>query len=140
MKFSEISISRAELVAELKAYRAKLVGDAEFFAVNVGWWGRAKLDAVKAELNAVCELLASLVGKVAKAAQTGTNRPRCAFHKEIRRVFAIARDKGLDTKDDEAMRASFGRSLGRRIESRDELNGGDWQAVGDLMKRGTLAW
>ncbi len=133
-------ISRAQLIEELRAYQAQLVGDVEFFAVNVGWHGRAKLDAVKAELQDVCTFLASLVGKVATVAQRATNRPRCAFHKVIRRTFAIARDKGLDTKDDEAMRASFGRSLGRRIETREEMNGADWAYVARQVQRGVLAW
>ncbi len=133
-------ISKEQLVEELRAYQEQLQGDVEFFAVNVGWHGRAKLEAVKAEFNAVCELLAFLVVKVAKAAQRVTNRPRCAFHKAIRRTFAIAKHCGLNVKDESGMRRAFGRALGRPIESRDELNGNDWQAVGDMMKCGALAW
>ncbi len=64
----------------------------------------------------------------------------CAFHKAIRRCYAIAKDCGLNVKDEPAMRRAFGRALGHNIESRDELNGNDWQAVGDMMKRGALAW
>lgn len=138
MKFS--GISRAQLIEEMREYREQLQGDVEFFACNVGWYGRAKLDAVKAELSAVCALIGFLAGKAVKVAQTVANRPRCSFHKAIRRCYAIARENGLDTRNDDAMRSAISRALGRQIESRDELNGGDWQAVGDAIKFGALAW
>ena len=131
---------RAQLVEELRGYELQLVGDVEFFAVNVGWHGRAKLDAVKAELQDVRAFLASLVAAPEKAAQSATNRPRCAHYKAIRRTFAIAKDRGLNVKDEAAMRWAFGRALGRTIETREEMTGNDWQAVGDMMKRGALAW
>jgi hypothetical protein len=70
---------------------------------------------------------------------TSESRPRCPHYRAIRRAFAIAREKGLDTRADEAMRAAFGRCLGRTVETRECMNGGEWQAVGDAMKRG-LAW
>ncbi len=71
------------------------------------------------------------------------DRARCAYRKKIRavsRAFAIAIVRGLDVKDEPAMSRAFGRALGRQIESPDEMNGDDWQAVGDMMKRGALAW
>lgn len=67
------------------------------------------------------------------------SRPRCPHYRAIRRAFAIAREKGLDTRADEAMRAAFGRCLGRTVETRECMNGAEWQAVGDAIKRG-LAW
>jgi len=133
-------IGRVQLVKELRTYELQLRGDVDFFAVNVGWHGRAKLDAVEAELQDVRTFLASLVAAPEKAAQSATARPRCPHYKAIRRTFAIAKDRGLNTKDESAMRRAFGRALGRQIESRDEMNGGDWQVVGDMMKRGALAW
>lgn len=133
-------ISKEQLIEELRAYRAQLQGDVEFFSINVGWWGRAKLDAVKAELSDVQAFLASLVKPVANVAQTGSKAPRCSHYKAIRRTFAIAKDRGLDTKDESAMRRAFGRALGRRIESRNEMSGGDWDYVARQMKRGALAW
>lgn len=66
--------------------------------------------------------------------------PRCPFYRAIRRAYAIARDLGLDTKADDAMRAAFSRCLGRTIESRDELNGGDWMRLGDELNARRLAW
>jgi len=65
---------------------------------------------------------------------------RCPHFKAIRRCYAIAADRGLNTKDEPAMRCAFGRALGREVTMREELNGDDWEAVGDLMQRGTLAW
>ncbi len=73
-------------------------------------------------------------------AAASVSRPRCTFHKAIRRCYAISRDLGLDTRSDEAMRRAFGRALGRTIETREAMNASDWQAVGDMMKRGVLAW
>ncbi len=66
--------------------------------------------------------------------------PRCPFYREIRRAYAIARDCGLDVKADEAMRAEFGRLLGRPIETREAMNGADWGRVGNAMKEGQLSW
>ncbi len=133
-------ISKEQLIEELRAYQAQLQGDVEFFLINVGWWGRAKLDAVKAELQDVQAFLASLVGSGANVAQRATKRTRCPHYRAIRRTFAIAKDCGLNTNNESGMRRAFGRALGRTIESRDELNGGDWQAVGDMVQRGVLAW
>ncbi len=67
------------------------------------------------------------------------SRPRCPHYRAVKRAFAIAREKGLDVRDSEAMRAAFGRCLGRTVETRECMNGGEWQAVGDAIKRG-LAW
>jgi hypothetical protein len=68
------------------------------------------------------------------------SRPRCPFYRSVKRAFAIARDLGLDTKADEAMRAAFGRYLGRAISSREELDGSDWMLIGDALKARRLAW
>lgn len=67
-------------------------------------------------------------------------RPRCLHYKTIRIAFAIAKDKGLDTRADEAMRAAFSRVLGRKIDSRDEMSGNDWCQVGRAMKFHGLGW
>jgi len=47
--------------------------------------------------------------------------PRCPHYKSIRRTFAIAKNCGLNVKDEAAMRRAFGRALGRQIETREEL-------------------
>lgn len=147
MKFS--GINQTQLVTELKLYRVQLQGDVEFFAVNVGWHGRAKLDAVKAELRAVCEFIVYLVESGANAdapniAHYATARVRCPHYKAIRHTFAIAKDRGLNMKDKPVMRAAFARAfaraLDRTIASRDEMNGGNWDYVVRQMHRGSLAW
>lgn len=68
------------------------------------------------------------------------SRSRCPFYRAVKRCFAIARDAGLDTKADEAMRAAFGRCLGRSISSREELDGRDWMLIGDCIKARRLTW
>jgi pyrroline-5-carboxylate reductase len=73
-------------------------------------------------------------------AQEAVAAPRCVHFKSIKRVYAIARDAGLNVKADEAMRAAFSRFLGRAISSREELNGRDWLLIGDAIKARHLAW
>lgn len=65
---------------------------------------------------------------------------RCPFYREIRRFFAIARDNGLNTKNDDAIRDALAKALNRNIQSRDELNGADWSFAGDMVKMGVLTW
>jgi len=66
--------------------------------------------------------------------------PRCGHLKSIKRVFAVARDVGLDTRADAAMRASFSRFLGRAIESRAALKPADWSMIGTAIKSQELTW
>ncbi len=138
MKFS--GISRAQLLEELKAYQAQLQGDVEFFSINVGWWGRAKLDAVKAELSDVLAFIAYLLKPTENVAQTGSNRTRCPHYHVIRRAFAIARDKGLNVKDEDAMRSAIALQLGMPVPSRDVLGAWHWKIIGDLIKADMLVW
>ena len=126
-------ISRAQLLKELKAERDVLTA-----CVANG------LPLVRAhfasELRAVVGFIEYLTATPPNAPQTATNRPSCAFHTVIRRTFAIAREHGLDTRADEAMRGAIGRALGFTIASRDELNGLQWAQVGDKIKSGALCW
>ncbi len=136
------SISRSQLVEELRVYEAQCADLVEFFTINEGWHGAAKLAAHRAEMEAVRAFLAQLESAAAapEAASTRAKKVRCAWYRDIRRAFAIAREVGCDTKADEAMRAAFSRFLGRTIESREALDGYDWVEVGDAMKAGLLAW
>ncbi len=88
---------------------------------------------------------AVIVAAPVKTRQTVTQREsvprvRCAWYRAIRRAYAIARDCGLDTKADAAMRAAFAAYFGRAIESREQLTARDWLAVGDAVKARRLAW
>ncbi len=69
-------------------------------------------------------------------------RVRCRHYRAIRRAFAIAIERHLDTSAsaDEEMRAAFSSFLGRRIAHRDELTGGEWLLLGDAIKSRQLAW
>ncbi len=131
MEFS--GIRRAQLVRELKEEAQLLERCIASCLACVRWHFERELRDVQA-------FIAYLLKPTVNVAQTGKERARCSFHKEIHRTFAIARDKGLDTKDHAAMRRAFSLALGRPIETREELGAGDWQAVGDWIKRGTLAW
>jgi hypothetical protein len=71
-----------------------------------------------------------------KAAKTKTP---CAWAKEIRRFFAIAREHGLDRNEDRS-RGALSLFLGRRIESRAELNGREWSICADAIRDGRLFW
>lgn len=83
---------------------------------------------------------APVIARHSAAEREESAKPRCCHYKAIRRCFAIARDLGLNTRDDEGMRAAFGRFLGRALGSRDELTGCEWMLLGDAMKMRRLAW
>jgi hypothetical protein len=99
----------------------------------------AYLEAVAAESApeppAAHETAAPVVVAVASE-----SRPRCTFHKSIRRCFGIAKERGLNTRDDEAMRAAFGRYLCCDVPTRESLTASDWNILGDAIKACRLAW
>lgn len=68
------------------------------------------------------------------------SRPRCSFHKSIRRCFGLAKERGLNTRDDEAMRGAFARYLCCDVPSREVLTALDWNILGDAIKARRLAW
>lgn len=127
MKFN--GISRAQLVAELKAERDILTACVSSCATVA----RAHFAS---ELRDVLAFIEYLAATPPNAPQTG----KCAHSKEIRRCFAIAREHGLDTRANEPMRAAIGRALGCSVETREVLNGLQWRKVGDKIKSGHLAW
>lgn len=131
----DFSISREQLESELRAYEMECADDVEFFERNEGWHGAAKLAAVRAELEAVRAFLAQLAPVAAKPAKV-----RCAWYRDIRRCYAVAREAGLDVKNSAAMREAFSRFLGREVESREALRAGDWCAVSEGIKTRRLAW
>jgi DNA-binding Lrp family transcriptional regulator len=93
----------------------------------------------------VAAMLLSEADKAAQAPQKceaakASAKPRCAFYREIRRCYAIAREAGLDVKADARMRAAFSRFLGRKVESREEMRAGDWLLVADAIKGRRLSW
>lgn len=126
-------ISRAQLVAELKAERDVLTA----CVLSCATVARAHFQRELRDVLAFIEYLAAVPQNTP---QTGKESQRCAHSKEIRRCFAIAREHGLDTRADEAMRAAIGRQLGFTVETREVLNGYQWKQVGDMVKRGALAW
>jgi hypothetical protein len=119
--------------------------DALFVAARMYEMAREGWDFSGAKMRAMSELAAREVFdaaplELAPEPIPAPEKPRCLHYKAIRRAFAIAREAGLDTRADEKMRAAFARVLGRVIESREELSGGDWLLVGNAIKTRHLAW
>ncbi len=127
------SISREELIEELREYSQTLA-----LVATLKTAPRAAADA-REELPHVLAFLAHLEA-MPQAASTRAPKVRCAWYREIRRCYAIAREAGCDVKADESMRAAIGRFLGRAVASREELNGNDWHEVGSAIKSHQLAW
>ncbi len=75
-----------------------------------------------------------------ESAQCVARVPRCPHLKSIKRAYAIAREFGLNVKNEEAMRAAISRVLGRHIESRETMTAGEWLRVGSLIKTQHLVW
>ncbi len=80
--------------------------------------------------------------KAAKMEAAKPERERCAHWKLIKRFFAIAREAGLDTSKEAKpqMRHAMEAAMGRCVNSRSEVSAGEWQMLGDLIKRNRLAW
>lgn len=129
-----------EVIAEIEEYAATLERGITL-AVETG------KDAIEAYFRAeVANARAFLAFHAPKpaapkqSAQREASAPRCSFHREIRRAFAIMREAGLDAKNSDAMREAFARFLGREITSREELTGNEWNWLGSAIKRRELAW
>lgn len=133
---NDFSISREQLESELREYSQTL----ELVAAVKS----APLAAKEAreELPHVLAFIAQLEAMPATAKVTPQREkaPRCAWYREIRRCYAIAREAGCDVKADDAFRAACSRFLGRAIESRETMNGRDWLLVADAIKAHRLAW
>lgn len=81
---------------------------------------------------------AALPAAPTKAPQNGskqqeTANTRCRHYKAIKACFAVFIERGLST-DDEAMRATLGRLLGREVPSRKTLSATDWEAAARAAK------
>ncbi len=100
---------------------------------------RTLFEAVAATVAAMLQSAAAKASRAIATVQP-ESAPRCAFYREIRRCYAIAREAGCDVKADEAMRASFSRFLGRAVSSREELNGSEWYEIGSAIKTFQLSW
>lgn len=67
-------------------------------------------------------------------------KARCPHYTAIKTFMAIAREHGLDTNAKDRCRGAVGVLLGRRIESRADLTGAEWAAMGAAIKAGKLCW
>jgi hypothetical protein len=69
-----------------------------------------------------------------------TKRPRCPHLTDIRSFAEAAQEKGLDMKAQDRCRGAVGMLLGRRIESRSDLNGAEWAFCANAIRMGRLFW
>lgn len=67
-------------------------------------------------------------------------KARCPFHANIRKFFAAARDRGLDTTADGAMRLALSNYFDRAIMSRQQLSGAQWFEAAEAVQRFQIAW
>ena len=95
----------------------------------------SEIDAIKAFIDFLEAQADAVVAVVTKAVRKG-----CAFHRTICRTFGIAKEHGLDTRDDAGMRAAIGRYLGRDVPTREVLRERDWLLIGNAIKYKQLAW
>ncbi len=141
---NDFSISRAELVAELREEADTLacalrntseVNDCP----KIEAYYRRELEAVRAFM-AYLEAATMPTPAAPQSPAQAAKAPRCSHFKAIKRAYAIAREAGLNVKADEAMRAAFSGFLCKPVASRETLSGSDWSACGDAMKAGYLTW
>ena len=65
----------------------------------------------------------------------------CPFFGAIKAAYAAAQSRGLDVKNDNAMRRAVNRYVGHaQNASRKLLNGSQWSTVAQAIERGELAW
>jgi hypothetical protein len=83
---------------------------------------------------------AAPVAVAAEAVAAKVEKPRCPHYKAIQQFMAIAREAGLNTSAKDRCRGAVGALLGRRIESRADLTGAEWAAMGAAVKAGKLVW
>jgi hypothetical protein len=67
---------------------------------------------------------------------------RCRHYASIKTFFAVARDAGLDTSaaSRDRVRGALGVFVGRRLASRNEVTGAEWQGAAQAIKTGRLFW
>ena len=104
-----------------------------------------KSQAEKYERFAAGALEAAPVVVEAPAVEAPTAKPvkaRCKHFKAIQTFFAIARDAGLDTSAaaKPKMRHAMETFMGRCVDSRAEVTGAEWAAMGAAIKSGKLFW
>jgi hypothetical protein len=65
--------------------------------------------------------------------RVAASRARCCHYKAIKACFAVFIERGLPT-DDEGMRATLSRLLGRDVATRKALTAGDWEQAASAAR------
>jgi hypothetical protein len=71
---------------------------------------------------------------------TPATSSRCPHYAAIKRAFAFATQRGLDTKDDAAWRLALSDYFDRPITTRRSLTGSEWWEVGNAIRDYQLSW
>lgn len=121
---------------------ARFLKDGE---VEQGEWAAKYLLSAQLHAADVAKLGGTLPAELAdvmvpQQAKPAPKKARCDFYKHIKAFFACARENGLDTNAKEACRAAIGMFLGRRILSREDLTGPEWQSCTLAIGAGKLFW
>lgn len=95
-------------------------------------FAQAASDRAQQEAPVVMESTATIVQPA--------KRVRCPHYPAIKAFMAVACANGLDTQAKDRCRGAVGVLLGRRIESRADLTGAEWGAMGAAIRSGKLVW
>jgi hypothetical protein len=90
------------------------------------------LEAAQTKANAVQVKAAKVEARPTKS--------RCAHWAAIKEFFAVCREMGMDAQNKPACRAAVGMLLGRRIETRADLSGAEWNFCTNAVRMGRLFW
>jgi hypothetical protein len=126
------------LAGELQAAKDEL-SRARYIGSTVEELNELEAELVRCQKDFTMEWKAVRVLQELAAPEVEPQKPVCDY-RVIRRFYAICKDFGLNQKEDERMRGAMSMFFRRRIGSRTELTRDNWQAAGDAIKRGLLAW
>jgi hypothetical protein len=140
----ELFVAEEDFRCEFQACQAlQELGAMEAAPVAVAMDAPAKVEAAKVEAAKVeaAKVEAAKV-EAAKVEAAKASRVKCPHYRAIRRAFAIAKDRGLDTTKAGKARARHAMEdvVGQCVESRAEYNGADWMKFGDKIKAGAVRW
>ena len=96
---------------------------------------RNDLQVLEAKLTALTAAQSAKTPAPAKV-----EKQRCPHYGAIKEFFAVAREVGLDAQNKAGCRAAVGMLLGRRIESRADMDGTEWAFATNAVRMGRLFW
>ncbi len=113
---------------------APLVMESSRYESRAAWIARAFATMEAANVPPVEAIEAQAIA-AAKPAKV-----RCPHYAIIKEFAAVARECGLSMADKDRARGAMGVYLGKRISSRSELTGNDWENSITALRAGVLFW